>query len=343
MKVDIPIMKECPNYGHWKKMIRVWCNVTAVAKTKQAECILLSLDSDGQNLALQVTETERKNEDGSGVNKILERLDSLYEQNTTQQIFSAFEEFEVFKRDTSMSIAKYISEFDMKVTKLKDLAVNLPDSLLSYKLLKNANLSEDCTRIIRATCKELKLVDMKQAILNIFDVRLSTSGAGGSRYNSASSSSFENDGIPITEPFNIKTEPSDAFQSRYSERHDDNYHEVYEQWSHDSKLQPSNRGSGREYSRGRGRGRDPYPSYRTRNDSQVDRRQREKMRDGRTVNRLDRFTGKPSQCRLCGSIYHWARQCARNSNEGNYDKSNDTLQTQTIDIQLFAEQLDRTL
>ena len=47
----MPVMKDCPNYGHWKKMIKVWCLVTEVKAEKHAELILLTLDSYGQNLA----------------------------------------------------------------------------------------------------------------------------------------------------------------------------------------------------------------------------------------------------------------------------------------------------
>ena len=72
MKVQIPLMKNCPNYGHWKNLINVWVSVTEVEKQKQADCIILNLDTDGQNLSLQVTEAERRKEDGSGVTKILE-------------------------------------------------------------------------------------------------------------------------------------------------------------------------------------------------------------------------------------------------------------------------------
>ena len=204
MKVNIPVMKECPNYGHWKKMVKIWCSVTDVAKDKQADVLILTLDADGQNLALRVSEEDRHKGDGSGVDEILKVLDTLYEQNKSQKIYSAFEEFEHFVREPSMSVAKYISEYEMKVSALTDLEVNLPDPLLAYKLLKNASLTEDCTRIVRATCKELKLEDMKNAILNVFDVRLGSSSKCGQ--------SFGNQ-----ENFPVKTESVDVMETRHSQ------------------------------------------------------------------------------------------------------------------------------
>ena len=56
----------------------------------------------------------------------------------------------------------------MKINNLKELKVELPDSLLAYKLLANAGLTDDVTRIVRATCKDLKLQDMKNAIFVAF-------------------------------------------------------------------------------------------------------------------------------------------------------------------------------
>ena len=105
-RIEIPDMKKCPNYSQWKRLINVWTSVTTVAATKQADCLLLTLDSDAQNLALQVPDADRQKEDGSGVQKIMERLDTLYEQNTNQKLFSAFEEFENFKRTSEMPLAK---------------------------------------------------------------------------------------------------------------------------------------------------------------------------------------------------------------------------------------------
>ena len=97
--------------------------VTTIAPEKQADCILLTLETDGQNLALQVPVDERRNRDGTGVTKILKQLDTLYEQNTTQKLFSSFEDFENFKRKPEVPLAKYISEFELKVTELKALKV----------------------------------------------------------------------------------------------------------------------------------------------------------------------------------------------------------------------------
>ena len=85
-RINIPLMGSCPNYAHWKELVQVWTDVTEIAKEKQADALLLTLDTDGQSLALQIPAIERKSADGQGVAKILKKLDSLYEETSTQKI-----------------------------------------------------------------------------------------------------------------------------------------------------------------------------------------------------------------------------------------------------------------
>ena len=346
MKTPVPLMSNCPNYTHWKNLIKVWLEVTDVAKEKLADQILLTLDTDGQNLVFQVPEAERRDKDGKGVDKILLKLDTLYDKNTTQKLFSAFEKWEVYRRTPEMSLSKYISGFEMKIQELKDLKVTLPESLLAFRLLKYAGLSEDVARIVRVACNTnatgaegLTLEIMKTTMLNAFDCRLepSTSSFGSSQPE-----------VTSVEPFQIKSEPQDTFFARES------YNNPV-------------RGAGRDQ-RGKQRmSRDPYPTSnpRTRRDSDRFNKfgERGRYRDGdrggfrqgdrsRRVNRIDSRTGDPSKCRLCGSIYHWERQCSRTAQSEEkmrYDGKSSTLEAYAVnchdqvDINLLAQTFNQSL
>ena len=169
---------------------------------------------------------------------------------------------------------------------------------MAFKLLKNAGLNEECSRIVRIACstntsapdaESLTFANMKATILNAFDCRLDIKGAGPSSCNSDAT------GTTSVEPFQIKSEPQETFYSRHREKEYADFNSVYEQQVYQGKA----RGSGRDYNGKMNRGRysrDPYPSTKP-------GREIEKMKDSR-VNRVDRYTGKPSECRLCGSIYH---------------------------------------
>ena len=116
-RIDIPSMTGAPSYDHWKNMIRMWTKVTATAVKKQALSITLTLPVEGQKLAMQII-AELEKEDGTSVEKLLTKLDELYELNKDQKIFSAFEAFEQFKRPEDMPVVKFIAGFDERVKQL---------------------------------------------------------------------------------------------------------------------------------------------------------------------------------------------------------------------------------
>ena len=182
-------------------MIRMWTKITATAVKKQALAITLTLPVEGQKLAMQII-AELEKEDGTSVEKLLTKLDELYELNKDQKIFSAFEAFEQFKRPEDMPVVKFIAGFDERVNELNAVDIKLPEPLLAYKLLKGASLDEEARRVVRATCKELKLSEMKKALLNVFEARFQFSNGGQS-----TNSSFE----PTSSQF-IKSEP--VYQTR---------------------------------------------------------------------------------------------------------------------------------
>ena len=68
------------------------------------------------------------------------------------------------------------------------------------------------------------------------------------------------------------------------------------------------------------------------------------------MNRIDLKTGEPSRCNVCGSVYHWERQCDRqrtDSNERNSgilkDKSKIAMEARTVDFNLLAQSFNNNL
>ena len=74
-----------------------------------------------------------------------------------------------------MSIADYCNKFQHKLSRLKSTGTILADSVIAYKLLKSANLSNPQELLVKATTdmtyeattKQLKKVFYKTAITNI--------------------------------------------------------------------------------------------------------------------------------------------------------------------------------
>ena len=227
-------------------------------------------------------------------------------------MYAAFESFEQTKRPSEMSIVKYITNYEEVINQLKAVDIELPDSLLAFRLLKSANLDEESRRVVRATCKELKLADMKKALLNIFEARFDFVPTC-----TGSSSSFE--------PTFVKEEPvyeAQAFNNSTIE--------VNDTYECSSRGESSYRGKGRFNSRSRAGERfKPYKNtspnklWRSNANNAVNEPWRNNDQRSSTsrsyqggnsrvgTNRIDRRTGQPSQCHRCGSVYHFASNCPR--------------------------------
>ena len=98
-------------------------------------------------------------EDGSSVKTLLKKLDSIYDLDKEQKQYLFYEGFEEYKRTSGISVQNYIS----------NLRIDLSQPVLAYRLLKNANISEEETTIVRGTAKKLDLDEMKLALLRVFD------------------------------------------------------------------------------------------------------------------------------------------------------------------------------
>ena len=96
-----------------------------------------------------------------GVSKIIERLDKIYLQDTLIKKYEALDSFENYKRPHDVSVSEYILEFDKRYLRTKNLGTQMSDDLLAYRLLRNANLGDQYTKLVKATSK-LEYEVMKQ-------------------------------------------------------------------------------------------------------------------------------------------------------------------------------------
>ena len=102
-------------------------------------------------------------------------MKALCDKDAEQTAFIGYEEFEVLQRPPSMSILDYINEFDRRNTKIKSKKIDLPDAVITYRLLKSAYVSEQKQTLARATISKLTFVDMKKHLKAIFDQQAGSS------------------------------------------------------------------------------------------------------------------------------------------------------------------------
>ena len=148
-----PALSNSKSYGDWKKLIKIWKEVTSLDKSKQALALVLSLEGEAQDAALQIESTDLSKDEG--VDILLNRLDKLYTKDVLSEKYAALEAFETYRRPATLSIRDFMTEFDKRYFKIKSLSTTMSDDLLAYRLLKAANLSSNHEQLVKATVTDL--------------------------------------------------------------------------------------------------------------------------------------------------------------------------------------------
>ena len=93
-----PSIKSCKTYHDWKKLINVWSGLTSLAKEKQASAVLLSLEGEAQDAALEIEQD--KLSAATGLDEIIARLDILYIKDEIAEQYNALENLETWKKES---------------------------------------------------------------------------------------------------------------------------------------------------------------------------------------------------------------------------------------------------
>ena len=105
-----PVFSEDISWLDYKKELKIWQALTDLPAKKQGPSLYLSLTGRAREAALELDIGDISKDDG--VEKILQRLDKLYLQDTNQSEYLAYQEFENFKRPLQMSMREYLNNFE---------------------------------------------------------------------------------------------------------------------------------------------------------------------------------------------------------------------------------------
>ena len=125
----------------------------------------MSLEGEAEDAVLELEEEKLICDDS--VKNVLEKLDTIFKKSDMVTKFEALDNFETYRRPHNVSISEFVIEFDKRYNKTKTLGTNISDDLLSYRMIKSANLSEQDEKMVKATCK-LTYVDVKSKLKSIF-------------------------------------------------------------------------------------------------------------------------------------------------------------------------------
>ena len=151
-------------YDLWKREIQLWRLASNISPSRQAPAVL-SLTGQARTAILEMDISLLNAEDG--MDKLVEKLDTLFLEDKNQSAFICYENFKNYHRECNTSINDYLIQFDRHIAKLREFQITLPEPVLAYRALKSANLSPENERLIRATINNLTLYDMAQQLKKI--------------------------------------------------------------------------------------------------------------------------------------------------------------------------------
>ena len=221
--------------------------------------------------------------------------------------YYAYDNFEKFRRPTNMTVAEFAVEFERLHNKAKAHEMVLPDGILAYKFLNNANISDSREKLIRATMTTLSYEVMKEQLKKIFgDLSIS---AVSNKQKSIPDNNIQ-----------VKVEPQEEFA--YENIHcDDSYTKRFSR----NYRSRTNRFSCSGF---RGRGRSRGNNF---GNASCDRKpdstlpKKNPMKQDVTI----------SKCRNCGSIYLWAKNCPDSFN--NYTQSKKSSKDEDHEVSLYSD------
>ena len=171
-----PTLEKDKSYQQWKNEIGFWELVTDLDKKKRGLALALSLQGKPREVAFEIDPVKLNADDG--VKFLVTELDKLFDKDKVDQKYSAYADFDKCRRESTMDMSEFIINFEQKYNKCKKYAMTLPETVLAFKLLDNAGLSQTDRQLALTACSDLKFDTMKSALNRIFATKSSLLESG---------------------------------------------------------------------------------------------------------------------------------------------------------------------
>lgn len=99
---------------------------------------------------------------------LLAKLDEVFLKEEKDCAYEAYSYFDGISKDSAVSMADYIIDFEQRYNRMKKYNMTLPDAVLAFKLLDTACLDEKSRQLALTACTELTFASMKSALKRIF-------------------------------------------------------------------------------------------------------------------------------------------------------------------------------
>ena len=281
-----PPLSDSSSYQDWRKIVDLWGKFTTCAPNKQGMAVIFSLSSSDQKKVLSLPSDTICAEDG--LQAVLKRLDELYLEDETLEMYSALEDFESYKRSSSLLINDFLIEFELKYDKIKTHGITYPEELLGFRLLKAANLSSSDEKLAKAT-SDLKYSTMKLQLKRLFSEKKGIK-------TSEEEINYQHE-YPPSDIYYSQT-PRPPYRGRFQSRG------TPQNWRYPNASMSRTPNKPQQW-------RNPHPSPQSFRPQYVPAQSKPDMKKP-PMNPVNNM-GTISKCAICKSVMHWAAQCPHNN------------------------------
>ena len=151
-KVPIPIFTDDKPYERFRVELMCWLDLNVLEKSKQGVAVALSLPEKHSSKIKdkvfdQISQQQLSSE--NGIDDLIALLDKHLATDDLSDVFEKFLNFEKYIR-TNESVQEFVSEFDNKYQKLVKLGIELPQTILAFKLLNQSNLTQEEQMLVKS-------------------------------------------------------------------------------------------------------------------------------------------------------------------------------------------------
>ena len=170
-----PKFDESTSYETWKNEIEIWKLMTELPKKKQALAVSLLLGGTARQTALDISADDLNKDDG--MNTLITALDGVFQKERKDCGYEAYSMFDTYRKSDETSMTDFIVQFEQHYTKCKKYDMVLPDAVLAFKLLDEANLNVKERQLALTACNGLTFMDMKSALKRVFGETVSNNSS----------------------------------------------------------------------------------------------------------------------------------------------------------------------
>ncbi|KAK6187111.1 hypothetical protein SNE40_005204 [Patella caerulea] len=161
-----PVLNPTIGYESWKTEIEMWKLVTDLDPKKQALAVSLTLQGQAREKARTINVDRLNTNDG--MNILITELDSLFLTDKVDLAYEAYSNFDSYRKPINISMSEFIVEFEQRYSKCVKYQMELPNPVLSFKLLDCSNLGQKERQLALTAANDLKFSTMKSALKRIF-------------------------------------------------------------------------------------------------------------------------------------------------------------------------------